>query len=137
MPGNPLRVISGHKANIAYRSGNIPMFEGVVNFAQYVRLRVKIIGIDHADDIAGGQSNAFVHGVVDTAVGLRDNFGDVWEFLDDVQGMVLAIAVYDNVLHIRVVLCCHALQGVAYGFGAVVSDGYDGYSRDNGVKLKI
>ena len=90
---------------------------------------VPVVGIDDADDFAGGHPDALVHGVVDAPVRLADDGVAVAlcrearrVFPGDRDGAVRRAAVDDEILHLAVGLVQDGLDGVPDGLLAIVAD---------------
>ena len=93
---------------------------------------VPVVGIDDADDLAGGVPDAFVHGVVDTVVLFADDLIAVsfvgefpLVFAGDLDGAVRRQAVDDDVLHFAIRLVENGFDRVANRLLAIEADGDD------------
>ena len=82
-----------------------------------------VASVEEAEEVAGGEFQGFVHGVVQPLVGFADDDGVV--SLGNLHRLVLRCSVHDDVLDVRVCLLCHALQGAFDGRLSVVGDGDD------------
>lgn len=68
-------------------------------------LSVEVIRIETADDIAGGKTYTFIHGVIYTMIRLAHEFCKARLIsLEDIDGPIGGSTVYNNVLDVGVVL---------------------------------
>ncbi len=93
---------------------------------QHGGIRINIVGIEDTDHLAGGRDNSFVHSVINAFILLRYDFRNMGESGYQLQGIVLRLAVYYDMLDIRVVLPLNGAKGIFYCCGAVVSGCDDG-----------
>lgn len=107
--------------------------DGAVKLLQHIVAVETVAGIEKQQIVARGKGDAFVHGVIDTAVGFADEAGDDMTIagsrravaFDNLLGAIGGSAIDDDALNIRECLAEHAPQGVGDGGGGVVGDGDD------------
>ena len=107
---------------------------------QGVRL-VPVVGIDDADDLAGGVADPLVHGVVDAVVLFADDLIAVslvgefpLVFAGDLDSAVRRQTIDDDVLHFAIRLVENGFDRVANRLLAIETDGDDG--NQHFLKLK-
>lgn len=87
---------------------------------------VEVIGIEEGKVLPGGVGYAFVHGIVEPIVGFGNDFGDMGVLPGNIKGVVLACAIYDEVLNTGMLLPRYTFQRIRNGGATVVADGDDG-----------
>ena len=101
--------------------GQFAAGDGVHHLLQGVVFVEAVAGIEEAEVIAGGKSDAFVHGVVQSLVRFAHDAGDaVFVPVDDGECAVFGRTVHNDVFHVVVGLRDNALNRVLqYRFGVV------------------
>ena len=106
--------------------GQLGFTQGVRHALQGVIFVKAVSGVEEAEVVARGQSDAFVHGVIQALVRFAHYGGDAVAItVDNVHGVVFGRAVYDDVLHVVVRLRDDTLYGVLDDRLRVVAHGDD------------
>src|SRR5690606_34476821 len=117
-------ILPGNIVQITVHPVRAAAFEDLSNGRDNIMGRQHIVGVDKADNIPGGRTNALVEGVVDTLVRLTDDLSHpVRPGVDYVQGAVRGIAIDDNMLDVAVGLSGHRSDGICNGRSAVEGGG--------------
>jgi hypothetical protein len=113
---------------------DIGVLEGLGDLGEYVFVGVEVVRMQEADHVAGGAGDALVQGVLDAAVGLADQGGELVVLgLQDLHGAVGAGPVDGDVLAVGVALRGHEGKAAGDGVGAVEGGGDDGAVHGVGV----
>ena len=87
-----LQITGGNIVHIAIASVDLRVGERIGHAAEDVGVGIEIVAVEHAHHLTGGASNAFVHGVVESAVGFAEPaeaFAELrCKFANDVGGVV-------------------------------------------------
>lgn len=115
--------------------GQVSAVDGMHHPQQGVFLVQFIPCVQEAQVVAGGQADAFVHGVVQAVVGFADHGGDMFAvLLDQGQGTIGRTTIHHDVFQVLVTLGDDTLNGILQHPFGIVGHGDDGELR-MGVKI--
>ena len=93
-----VQVIGMHEVNVAIHGIHLVVCKTIRNLLQYIIAGEEVVGVQDTDYIARCHTDAFVHSIVQAAVGFANPTHTAVEFrfvsTDDVQGIVLGGTVY-------------------------------------------
>ena len=120
----------GYVVHIAVASIDLRVGERIGHAAEDVGVGIEIVAVEHAHHLTGGASNAFVHGVVESAVGFAEPaeaFAKLrCKFANDVGCVVCRSAVGYDKLEVGVRLSQERAEGVGEGGATVEGSGDNG-----------